>query len=62
MKKIINQAPIVRYRAFVNEDFFPDFWNRTFSAESNMISKQIERAVQYPFEARTVVAFSAHIG
>jgi hypothetical protein len=28
----------------------------------DMISKQIERAVQYPFEARTVVAFSAHIG
>ena len=34
MKKIINQAPIVRYRASVSEIFFPDFWNQTFSAES----------------------------
>jgi len=34
MKKIINQAPIVRYRASVSEIFFPDFWNRHFSAES----------------------------
>jgi hypothetical protein len=34
MKKIINQAPIVRYRASVSEIFFPDFWNGTFSAES----------------------------
>jgi hypothetical protein len=34
MKKIINQAPIVRYRAFSSEIFFPDFWNKTFSAES----------------------------
>jgi hypothetical protein len=36
MKKIINQAPIVRYRASVSEIFFPDFWNGTFSAESNL--------------------------
>src|SRR5438309_1655070 len=36
MKKIINQAPIVRYRASVSEIFFPDFWNRTFSAESEV--------------------------
>ena len=35
MKKIINQAPIVRYRASVSEIFFPDFWNGTFSAESH---------------------------
>ena len=34
MKKIINQGPIVRYRASVSEIFSPDFWNRTFSAES----------------------------
>jgi len=34
MKKIINQAPIVRYRASVSEILFPDFWNGTFSAES----------------------------
>jgi hypothetical protein len=34
MKKMINQAPIVRYRASVSEIFFPDFWNGTFSAES----------------------------
>jgi len=34
MKKIINQAPIVRYRASVSEIFFPGFWNGTFSAES----------------------------
>jgi len=34
MKKIINQAPIVRYRASVSEIFFPDSWNGTFSAES----------------------------
>jgi len=34
MKKIINQAVIVRYRAIVSEKFFPDFWNRTISAES----------------------------
>jgi len=34
MKKIINQAPIVRYRASVSEIFSPDFWNQTFSAES----------------------------
>ena len=34
MKKIINQAPIVRYRASVSEIFFPVFWNQTFSAES----------------------------
>jgi transcriptional regulator with XRE-family HTH domain len=38
MKKIINQAPIVRYRASVSEIFFPDSWNGSFSAES--ISKQ----------------------
>ena len=35
MKKIINQAPIVRYRAFVSEIFFPDFWNKAFSVESH---------------------------
>jgi hypothetical protein len=34
MKKIINQAPIVRYRASVSEIFFPDYWNESFSAES----------------------------
>ncbi|MBI2229937.1 MAG: hypothetical protein HYU46_12670 [Deltaproteobacteria bacterium] len=34
MKKISNQAPIVRYRASVSEIFFPDSWNWTFSAES----------------------------
>ncbi len=34
MKKIINEAPIVRYRASVSEVIFPDFWNQTFSAES----------------------------
>jgi hypothetical protein len=37
MKKIINQAPIVRYRAFVSGIFFPDFWKRTFSAESQIM-------------------------
>ena len=31
---MINQASIVRYRASVSEIFFPDFWNGTFSAES----------------------------
>jgi hypothetical protein len=34
MKKIINHAPIVRYRASVSEIFLPDSWNGTFSAES----------------------------
>jgi len=34
MKKIINQAPIVRYRASVSEIIFPDSWNGSFSAES----------------------------
>jgi len=37
MKKIINQAPIVRYRASVSEIFLPDFWNQSFSAESQSI-------------------------
>ena len=31
---MINQAPIVRYRASVSEILFPDFWIGTFSAES----------------------------
>jgi hypothetical protein len=34
MKKMINQAPIVRYRASVCEIFFSDFRKKTFSAES----------------------------
>ena len=34
MNKIINQAPIVRYRASVSEIFFRDSWNGSFSAES----------------------------
>jgi hypothetical protein len=38
MKKIINQAPIVRYRASVSEIFSSDSWNGTFSAESNLDS------------------------
>jgi len=37
MKKIINQAPIVRYGASVSEIFFPDSWNGTFSAESELM-------------------------
>jgi hypothetical protein len=36
MKEIINQAPIVRYRASVREIFFPDSWNGGFSAESDI--------------------------
>ena len=43
MKKIINQAPIVRYRASVSEIFFPDFWNGTFSAESLSLQFCIRR-------------------
>ena len=31
---MINQAPIVRYRASVCEIFFSDFRKKTFSAES----------------------------
>jgi hypothetical protein len=31
---MINQAPIVRYTAFVSEIFFSDFRKKTFSAES----------------------------
>jgi hypothetical protein len=37
MKKIINQAPIVRYRASVSEIFFPDSWYGSFSAESQSL-------------------------
>ena len=37
MKKIINQASIVRYGASVSGIFFPDFWKRTFSAESQIM-------------------------
>jgi hypothetical protein len=33
---MINQAPIVRYRASVCEIFFSDFRKKTFSAESNL--------------------------
>ena len=39
MKKIINQAPIVRYRASVSEIFFSDSWNGSFSAESRYCIK-----------------------
>src|SRR5215510_15641720 len=31
---MINQAAIVRYTASVSENFFPNFWRKTFSAES----------------------------
>ena len=31
---MINQAPIVRYTASVSENFFPNSWRKTFSAES----------------------------
>ena len=34
---MINQAPIVRYTAFVSEIFFSDFRKKTFSAESYLI-------------------------
>jgi len=34
MKKMINQAPIVRYTASMCEIFFSDFLKKTFSAES----------------------------
>jgi hypothetical protein len=37
MKKMINQAPIVRYRASVCEIFFFDFRKKTFSAESKVL-------------------------
>jgi hypothetical protein len=33
---MINQAPIVRYTAFVSEIFFSDFRKKTFSAESKL--------------------------
>ena len=45
MKKIINQAPIVRYRASVSAIFFPDFWNRTFSTESDVSYLSITAAI-----------------
>jgi hypothetical protein len=35
---MINQAPIVRYTAFVSEIFFSDFRKKTFSAESKVMS------------------------
>ena len=35
---MINQAPIVRYTASVSENFFPNFWRKTFSAESELRS------------------------
>jgi len=31
---MITQALIVRYTASVSEKFFPNFWRKTFSAES----------------------------
>ena len=34
---MINQAPIVRYTASVSENFFPNSWRKTFSAESVLI-------------------------
>jgi len=36
MKKIINQAPLVRYRSTVCEIFFSNFPKKTFSAESEI--------------------------
>ena len=41
MNKIINQASIVRYTASVCEIFFPAFWKKTFSAESNVMSDPV---------------------
>jgi len=38
MKKMINQGPIVRYTASVCEVFFSDFRQKTFSAESSVMS------------------------
>ena len=35
---MINQAPIVCYTASVSEKFFPNFWRKTFSAESIVMS------------------------
>ena len=49
MKKIINQAPIARYRASVSEIFFLDSWNGTFSAESNMMPEP--HLVSLPWKA-----------
>jgi hypothetical protein len=33
---MINQAPIVRYTASVSENFFPNFWRKTFSSLNGM--------------------------
>jgi hypothetical protein len=33
---MITQALIVRYTASVSEKFFPNFWRKTFSAESEI--------------------------
>ena len=62
MKKIINQAPIVRYRASVSEIVFPEFWNGTFSAESDCYvrprslellgSRQLKGHRHFPFPFR----------
>jgi len=49
MNKIINQAPIVRYRASVSEIFFPDFWNKAFSAESEYYIRGLLRPLEIPY-------------
>jgi len=38
MKKIIKQAPIVRYRASVSEIFFPDFFEPDFFRRIDMLT------------------------
>jgi hypothetical protein len=42
---MINQAPIVRYTASVSEKFFPNFWRKTFSAESDYEVKSSQAPV-----------------
>ena len=46
---MINQAPIVRYTVSVSEKFFPNFWRKTFSAESH--SKKDPMPCASPFFA-----------
>jgi len=39
---MINQAPIVRYTASVSEKFLPNFWRKTFSAESIVVFDPVD--------------------
>jgi hypothetical protein len=49
---MINQAPIVRYTASVSENFFPNFWRKTFSAESSVMPDPVVGPQAAPADSR----------